>query len=102
VIPSSGSSRNILREIDLHRLTTAQAERRAFQELHASRLRRESGLILVTGRGYGNRTQEPILRKHLQQWLKGPEAIQLGVLDVQVTSKGGALLVRISSPEAAR
>ena len=93
-----GSSLKVLREIDLHRLTTAQARRRVFQELHTSRLRRESGLVLITGRGYGNRAMEPILRRSLEEWLKGEEAARLGVIDFQVTAKGGALMVRISPP----
>ena len=85
------------REVDLHGLTTVQAERRAAQELHASRMRREGTLVLVTGRGFGNRLQEPVLRRHLEAWLRGPEGVRLGVIGVRVTSKGGALELRLGS-----
>lgn len=83
------------REVDLHGLTTAQAERRALQELHAARVRREERVVLITGRGYGNRLQEPVLRRHLEAWLGGPDAQRLGVRSFRVTARGGALEVSL-------
>ncbi len=61
------------------------------QELHASRMRRERGLVVVTGRGWGNLRQEPILRSRVEEWLRTPEARSLGVRSHRVVAKGGAL-----------
>ena len=55
-------------------------------------------LLVVTGRGWGNRTQEPILRRRVEAWLRGPDGRRLGVKDVQVVSRGGALEVRLGPP----
>ena len=75
--------------------TTAAAERRAAQELHAARIRGEPGLVLITGRGWGNKAQKPVLRQHMETWLLGPEGRRHGVRRLRITAKGGALEVEL-------
>ncbi len=75
-----------------------QALRRLEQELHVARVRGESALLVVTGRGWGNPEQKPILRKKVEAWLRGELGRRLGVQDVRVVSKGGALELRLRPP----
>lgn len=82
--------------VDLHGLTVAQALRRVAQELHAARVRGRKRVLLVTGAGWGNRDQKPVLRPRLEAWLRGPEGRALGVKDVQQAHRGGALDVRLA------
>ncbi len=84
--------------VDLHGLRPEQALRRLSQELHAARVRGTSQLLVITGRGWGNLEQKPILRKKVEAWLRGPEGRDFGVADVQVAHKGGALEVRLKPP----
>ncbi len=65
------------------------------QELHTARVRGEAALRLVTGRGWGNLRQQPVLRPQVEEWLRGPEARALGVRGHAVVAKGGALDVRL-------
>lgn len=87
-------------EVDLHGLSPERALRRLAQELHAARVSGETRLRVITGRGWGNREQKPVLRKRVEAWLRGPDGRGFGVSDVQVTSKGGALDVRLRAPGA--
>ena len=82
--------------VDLHGLTVAQALRRVAQSLHAARVRRRARILVITGAGWGNAQHEPVLRTHVEAWLRGPEGRALGVKDVQRVSKGGALDVRLA------
>jgi DNA-nicking Smr family endonuclease len=82
-------------EVDLHGLTVDQALRRVAQALHAARVRRLTRLVVVTGAGWGNPDQKPVLRPRIEAWLRGPEGRSFGVKDVRRTSKGGALDVRL-------
>ena len=77
--------------VDLHGLTPQDAERRLAQALHAARVRGLRELRVVTGRGWGNLRQEPVLRHRIEAWLAGPEGLRLGVRAVRVAAKGGAL-----------
>jgi DNA-nicking Smr family endonuclease len=52
-------------------------------------------LLVITGRGWGNLEQKPILRPKVEEWLRGDEGKRLGVVDFETTSRGGALLVRL-------
>jgi len=88
-------------EIDLHGLRVDQALRRLGQELHACRQRREGRLRVITGRGWGNITQTPVLRHSVETWLKGPEGRRHGVSGFEVVSRGGALDVRLGSTHRA-
>jgi DNA-nicking Smr family endonuclease len=79
--------------IDLHGLTVAQAMRRVAQALHMARVRGWSRLLIVTGAGWGNPDQKPILRPRIESWLRGQEGRSAGVKDVRRVHKGGALEV---------
>ena len=83
-------------EIDLHGNSPEAALRRLQQELHACRVRGLTEIRVITGRGWGNQRQEPILRGKVEAWLRGPEARALGVRSFRRVSKGGALDVELS------
>ena len=85
-------------EVDLHGLTPDQALRRVRQGLHAARVRGRRSLLVITGRGWGNLAQTPVLRRRVEVWLGGAEAAALGVLGFSVTARGGALEVRLAAP----
>jgi len=87
---------NSLPEIDLHRMTAAQAERAAARALHTWRVQGVERAVLVTGRGWSNARQEPILRTKLEAWLSSAEARRLGVRAWRRTSKDGALEIAIA------
>jgi len=82
-------------EVDLHGLPPEQALRRLAQELHAARVRGARSVLVITGRGWGNLAQKPILRGIVEAWLRGPEAQRLGVRSSRVVAKGGALDVAL-------
>jgi DNA-nicking Smr family endonuclease len=84
-------------EVDLHGLRPEDALRRAAREIHACRVRRIDRLKIITGKGWGNLKQQPILRPKVEHWLSGPEGRRLGVLDFEVADDGGSLVVRIQS-----
>ena len=86
------------RRVDLHGLPPHQALRRLEQELHACRVRGEPELLAITGRGWGNLEQEPILRRKAEAWLRGPQGKALGVSHVTLEHKGGALRIRLKTP----
>jgi DNA-nicking Smr family endonuclease len=84
-------------EVDLHGLRPDDALRRVEREIHTCRVRRLDRLKIITGRGWGNLKQQPILRPKVERWLSGPVARRLGVLDFEVADDGGSLVVRIRS-----
>ena len=84
--------------VDLHGKSPDQALRALSQALHGARVRGARELRVITGRGWGNRAQEPILRKRVEAWLAGPEGRQAGVQGVRVVSKGGALDLTLGPP----
>lgn len=86
-----------LEEINLHGLRPEDALRRVAQGLHACRVRRMDRLKIITGRGWGNLRQRPVLRPKVEQWLAGPEGQRLGVLRFEVADEGGSLIVEIQS-----
>lgn len=77
--------------VDLHGMTVEQALRRVAQALHTARVRRWTRLLVVTGAGWGNPDQKPILRPRVEAWLRGPEGRALGVKDVRRVHRDGAL-----------
>ena len=83
-------------ELDLHGNAPDAALRRLQQELHACRVRGLKELRVITGRGWGNQRQEPILRGKVETWLRGPEARALGVQSFRRVAKGGALDVDLA------
>jgi DNA-nicking Smr family endonuclease len=86
--------------VDLHGLPPHQALHRLAQALHAARVRGAAGVLVITGRGWGNREQQPILRGKVEDWLRGPDGRRLGVQGFEVAHKGGALEVRLGGPSA--
>lgn len=86
-------SRNSLPSIDLHRLTAAEAERAIALALQTWRVQGVERAVLVTGRGYGNLRQEPVLRTKVEQWLRGDAARRLGVKSYQRVARDGAIEV---------
>lgn len=87
-----------LPQIDLHRLIWANAERALRRALHAARVRGEAHLIVITGLGLGNAAQQPVLRGHVEAWLRSEEARRLGVLGFRRVSRGGALELALLAP----
>jgi DNA-nicking Smr family endonuclease len=82
-------------QVDLHGLRPEEALRRVSQEIHACRVRRMDRLKIITGKGWGNLRQQPILRPKVEQWLRGPEGRRLGVLGFEVADDGGSLVVEL-------
>lgn len=82
--------------IDLHGRRPADALRHLEHELHAARVKRVELVRVVTGRGWGNLDQKPVLRPQVEAWLLAPTGRRLGVESVTVVSNGGALDVRLS------
>lgn len=81
--------------VDLHGLSPDGALRRLAQALHAARVRGARQLLVITGRGLGNRTQQPVLRGKVESWLRGPDGKALGVRGLDRAKGGGALLVHL-------
>ena len=84
-----------LEEIDLHGLRPEDALRRVAQGIHGCSVRRMNRLKIITGRGWGNLRQQPVLRPKVEQWLAGPEGIRMGVLRFDVADGGGSLVVEL-------
>jgi DNA-nicking Smr family endonuclease len=82
-------------EVDLHGLRPEEAFRRLSHALHTGRVRGVSRLTVITGRGWGNDGQQPILRGRVETWLRGPEGRRAGVLGFRVVARGGALELRL-------
>lgn len=82
-------------QVDLHGLRPEAALSRLGQGLHAARVRGADEALVITGRGWGNRDREPVLRARVEAWLRGPEGRRAGVRHVERRAKGGALLVRL-------
>jgi DNA-nicking Smr family endonuclease len=84
-----------MHEIDLHGLAPEAALRRLGQELHAARVRGLGQVLVITGRGLGNKKQKPVLRGYVEAWLDGPDGRRLGVGGYERRHAGGALEVRL-------
>ncbi|MCB9914771.1 MAG: Smr/MutS family protein [Planctomycetes bacterium] len=85
-------------QIDLHGLAPTAALRRLAQALHAARVRGAPEVLVVTGRGWGNRLQEPKLRTTVESWLAGPEGRRVGARLARREPHGGALVVALQRP----
>lgn len=81
--------------VDLHGLPPDQALRRLAQALHAARVRGRSSFLVITGAGWGNPEQKPVLRTKVEAWLRSPEGRALGVRSVERVHRGGALFLRL-------
>src|ERR1044071_6853729 len=84
-----------LQEVDLHGLRPDAALRRVAQEIHAARVRRMASLKIITGRGWGDLLQQPVLRPKVEQWLQGPEGQRAGVVGFVIDDEGGSLIVEL-------
>jgi len=82
--------------IDLHRKTAAEAVRILARELHAARVRGAPAVLVITGRGYGNESQAPILRGKVELWLATADARSRGVRSFHRVHRDGALEVRLA------
>lgn len=80
----------------MHGLVPAQALRRLKSELHTCRVRGDEALVVITGQGFGNKLQQPVLRTQVEAWLDGPEGRALGVRSWERTHRGGALEVHLA------
>jgi len=87
------------RELDLHGLRPEDALQRLARELHHARARGAARLRVITGRGLGNRLRRPILREHVERWLRGPDGRKAGARAFRVVSGGGALEIEVASPD---
>jgi len=81
--------------IDLHGLRPEAALARLAQGLHAARVQGKGEVLVITGRGWGNRDQRPVLRERVEAWLRGPEGRRAGARHLERRAKGGAVLVRL-------
>lgn len=101
-MPSRWNDPNSMPSIDLHRMTRSEAGRALRRALHGARVRGASGLLAITGLGFGNPGQVPVLRSHIEGWLAGSEARALGVLGFSRVNRGGALAIRLVAPRDRR
>jgi DNA-nicking Smr family endonuclease len=81
--------------VDLHGLHPDAALRRLAQALHTARVQGAKQLLVITGRGLGNRAQVPVLRGRVEAWLRGPHGRALGVRGLDRARSGGALEVHL-------
>lgn len=82
-------------QVDLHGLSPEGAISRLGQGLHAARVAGHRSVLVITGRGWGNRERKPVLRQHVERWLGSPDARRYGVRGFEIAAKGGALDVRL-------
>jgi hypothetical protein len=82
-------------ELDLHGLSVVEALRRVAQALHAARVRGRTQILIITGAGWGNADQRPVLRPKVEAWLRGPEGRAMGVKEVRRARGEGALVVNL-------
>ncbi len=86
-----------MNQVDLHGLRPDQALRRLAQELHSAKVQGLDQLQIITGRGWGNREQKPILRNKIEAWLGGPHGKRAGVLSFRTSKDGGSLVAQLSA-----
>lgn len=86
-----------MNQVDLHGLSPDQALRRLSQELHSAKVQGVAQLQIITGRGWGNREQAPILRSKVEIWLGGPNGKRFGVMGFRKSKDGGSLVAQLST-----
>lgn len=85
-----------VRQVDLHGMPPEAALQRLGQELHAARVAGKKSLLAITGRGWGNREQKPVLRLRVEAWLAAEGKRRFGVVGFRRVSKGGALEIDLA------
>lgn len=89
-------------QVDLHGLAPDAALRALARELHTARHRRARIVLVITGKGWGNREQKPVLRTRVEAWLRGPDGARHHVEAVELEDHGGALRVHLRRDARAR
>lgn len=82
--------------IDLHGLRSDEALHRVELAVHRARVRGATALHVITGRGWGNREQEPVLRTRIEEWTRGRDARARGVRGFVRTDRDGALVLELA------
>jgi len=82
------------RSLDLHGVSMDRVPARLEQFLHMARQDGQRQIEIITGRGWGNSSGTPVLRGHVEKWLKTNED-RFEIIQKQKTSGGGALLVTL-------
>ena len=82
-------------EVDLHGHSPESALRRLSQALHAARVQGSKEILVITGKGLGNKKNKPVLRGHVERWLAGPDGKRAGVKGFRTDRHGGALEVEL-------
>lgn len=83
-------------EVDLHGLRPDEALVRLGQALHRARVQGEERIDVITGRGIGNPTREPVLRGRVEAWLKADGTRTYGVRGFRRIARGGCLRVELT------
>lgn len=91
VMPLEDDEPRDLIEVDLHGQTPEKAIRKVQRALHEARVLGAGRLLVITGRGWGNLLQKPVLRGRVEDWLGGPEGRRYGVVRFDRVQSGGAL-----------
>jgi len=86
-----------LPSLDLHGVHPHRVDAMLEQFLHKARWGHQRQVQIVTGRGASSRSGQPVLLKRVETWLEQNKA-RYGIVQKQVTSKGGALLVDLRPP----
>jgi len=81
--------------IDLHGLRSDEALHKVELAVHRARVRGATALHVITGRGWGNRDREPVLRTKIEEWTRGRDAKARGVRSFERVDRDGALLLRL-------
>ena len=83
--------------LDLHGVAPDRVEAHLEQFLHTARVSRQRQVEVITGRGASNQSGLPVLRKKVETWLKKNKD-RVGFVQMQVTNRGGALLIDLAPP----
>ena len=80
--------------MDLHGVRMDRVDSRLEQFFHMARQDGQRRGEVITGRGWGNSSGIPVLRKHVEKWLDTNKD-RFGLVQKEKTSGGGAILVTL-------
>ena len=80
--------------LDLHGVSQDRVDAKLIHFLHAAQREQVRQIEIVTGRGASSRSGLPVLRRHVEKWLRSNKE-RFGIVQWQTTSRGGALLVSL-------